>query len=432
MRTCIVGGGASGVTCAYYLLQKGYNGSDITIMESSDRTGGKINSFQIDGLYYEKGAEHILNYYVTVHELFDKFQIKAEDITEYHIVVNESFKKFFEFIEESAGFLIDLVKYYKLTAEYNNTFLNTASFENISDDINLQKSLYDYLVDNDLHGLIPFFDMMSMHMLSVNAKEVVFGIFLKVLPPQALHAFINYNIPILGPKISSPPSQFVPGGYDSLLKAMTIYLTSNNVQIKYNEKISEINTSNPDQPIIISNNVSYAFDKLILTSIWKDIDENLNAVYIDGLPIESILKSTNFFNPCMFKQHMRYSEPKYGDFFLIDAQTNYPCVAYNFYKNTNILSTLTVVNTNDIEQIRSNIITSLQKYFGKMTVAEEDDGYMCYLQPIASVEDIKNGYFKKVESYQGVNNVYYSNIYFTISYSGLVIQYAKELINKYF
>lgn len=67
-----------------------------------------------------------------------------------------------------------------------------------------------------------------------------------------------------------------------------------------------------------------------------------------------------------------------------------------------------------------------------MTVAEEDDGYMCYLQPIASVEDIKNGYFKKVELYQGVNNVYYSNIYFTVSYSGLVIQYAKELINKYF
>lgn len=432
MKICIVGAGASGITCAYYLLERGYNGCDITIMESLDRIGGKINSFQIDGLYYEKGAEHILNYYKTVYELFEKFEIKTEPVTEYHIIVNESFKKFFEFVEGSTGFPIDLFKYYKLTSQYHDTFLNNASFVNISHDVNLQKSLYDYLVDNNLHGLIPFFDMMALHLINVNAKEVAFGIFLKVFPPETLHAFINYNIPILGPKITASPSHFVPGGYDSLLKAMAVYLTSKNVQIKYNEKISEINTSNPDQPIIISNDVQYTFDKLILTSIWKNIDENLDAVYISGLPIENVLKSTKFHNPCMFKQHMRSSESKYGDFFLIDAQTNYPCLAYNFYKNTNIISTLTVVDTDDINKIRENIITSLEKYFGKMTVTEEDDGYLCYLQPIVSVEDIKNGYFEKMESYQGINNVYYSNIYFTISYSGLVVQYARELVNKYF
>lgn len=70
---------------------------------------------------------------------------------------------------------------------------------------------------------------------------------------------------------------------------MTTYLVSNNVQIKYNEQISEINTSNLNQPI-----VPYAFDRLIMTTTWKGIDENFNAVYIDGLPIENILKSTIF------------------------------------------------------------------------------------------------------------------------------------------
>lgn len=50
----IIGAGISGVTAAYQLAQKGYN--HITLLEKSDRVGGKCHSIEYKGKTYEMGT----------------------------------------------------------------------------------------------------------------------------------------------------------------------------------------------------------------------------------------------------------------------------------------------------------------------------------------------------------------------------------------
>ena len=55
----IVGGGISGLSAAYYALQKGIPGEQIHIYEGSSRAGGKISSELLQGRVVNKGAEFI-------------------------------------------------------------------------------------------------------------------------------------------------------------------------------------------------------------------------------------------------------------------------------------------------------------------------------------------------------------------------------------
>jgi len=420
MKIVIVGAGASGLCCAYYLVQKGHK--HIKIIESHDHVGGKINSFEIDDNIYEYGAIHLLNYYKTTYELLEKFGIPIKPVTDYHLVINESIKKLFEFIEGSINIIMDLDKYYEITKKYNE-FLTTANFKDVP--IDIRGSLHDYLTKNNLSSLIPFLEMMSMRLTSIPAKELSFAIFIKVFPPNMLREFINYNIPIIGKDIAKPPIHFIPEGYDSLMKKMADYLIKAGVKIKFGKTIKSINKNK-----VITHTKTYKFDRLIMTSLTRNFA--ITPEYIEGLPIADLLKGASIKNPCVFKQHVKCHDVKYGDFILIESAINQPYSVYNFYEGTKILGTLTNVDTTDREIIRANIVQYLKGKFGEIEIIEQDKGYFCFLQPIVSVKDIEEGFFDKLEAFQGKNNIYYSNIFFTTSYSGLVMQYAREMIATHF
>ena len=55
MSYAIIGGGISGLYCAYSLHKK-FGINDITIIEKDNRLGGRINSIYIDGTTLEMGA----------------------------------------------------------------------------------------------------------------------------------------------------------------------------------------------------------------------------------------------------------------------------------------------------------------------------------------------------------------------------------------
>jgi oxygen-dependent protoporphyrinogen oxidase len=59
-RIVIVGGGISGLTIAYLLLEK-QKDLDVTVLESDDRAGGKIWTDKVDGFLCEKGANGFLD-----------------------------------------------------------------------------------------------------------------------------------------------------------------------------------------------------------------------------------------------------------------------------------------------------------------------------------------------------------------------------------
>lgn len=101
----IVGGGLSGLSVAHYLCKQGFDPSLITIMESGDRLGGKIYSFDMsendEGI--EHGAGHILDYYTEVFNLLKEYGLedKLQHAPKPKLAV-EGAKSLFKFLLKSA------------------------------------------------------------------------------------------------------------------------------------------------------------------------------------------------------------------------------------------------------------------------------------------------------------------------------------------
>jgi uncharacterized protein with NAD-binding domain and iron-sulfur cluster len=70
-RICIVGAGAGGLSAAYYLKERGY--AKVTVLEASDRVGGKCYSVHFRGRSFDVGANYVTAAYSEVLRLARKF-----------------------------------------------------------------------------------------------------------------------------------------------------------------------------------------------------------------------------------------------------------------------------------------------------------------------------------------------------------------------
>jgi flavin-dependent amine oxidoreductase len=75
---CIVGGGAGGLSAAFYLRSAGY--TNVTVLEKADHIGGKCHSSVVDGVAYDMGALEVTPSYVRVLPLIEKYQLEMTNI----------------------------------------------------------------------------------------------------------------------------------------------------------------------------------------------------------------------------------------------------------------------------------------------------------------------------------------------------------------
>lgn len=78
MKVAIVGGGIAGLTTAYYLQTRGQGAIEYTLIESSERFGGKINSEQVDGFVVEGGPDSFMTQKPTIMELCRELQLDKD------------------------------------------------------------------------------------------------------------------------------------------------------------------------------------------------------------------------------------------------------------------------------------------------------------------------------------------------------------------
>jgi len=81
MEVVIVGGGISGLTSAYLLLNAGHK---VTILEASNRIGGRIHTERRDGWYADLGAMRFPQYHHVVQKAFKLFKIPTAVFTNYN------------------------------------------------------------------------------------------------------------------------------------------------------------------------------------------------------------------------------------------------------------------------------------------------------------------------------------------------------------
>jgi len=81
MEVVIVGGGISGLTSAYLLLNAGHK---VTILEASNRIGGRIHTERRDGWYADLGAMRFPQYHRVVQKALKLFKIPTAKFTNYN------------------------------------------------------------------------------------------------------------------------------------------------------------------------------------------------------------------------------------------------------------------------------------------------------------------------------------------------------------
>jgi len=75
MRIGIIGGGLTGLTCAYHIAEKGYN---VVLIEKEKEIGGLINSFLIGGNFLEKFYHYIKEDDREILDLIESLSLKSE------------------------------------------------------------------------------------------------------------------------------------------------------------------------------------------------------------------------------------------------------------------------------------------------------------------------------------------------------------------
>ncbi|MBI3631831.1 MAG: FAD-dependent oxidoreductase [Candidatus Vogelbacteria bacterium] len=72
-KIAIVGAGIAGLSCAYELKKAGFN---VTIFESEDTVGGRMQTIKKDGLIVDSGADFFVDRYDLLHSYADELGIK--------------------------------------------------------------------------------------------------------------------------------------------------------------------------------------------------------------------------------------------------------------------------------------------------------------------------------------------------------------------
>ena len=97
VNTVIIGGGISGLSTANFLSKKT---SDFLILESSNRVGGTINSYEVDGYILENGPNTVLDNNTAIQELLSDLSITEEliypdikKISNRYLLINDRLEK---------------------------------------------------------------------------------------------------------------------------------------------------------------------------------------------------------------------------------------------------------------------------------------------------------------------------------------------------
>lgn len=314
----------------------------------------------------------------------------------------------------------------------------TASFKGFASVPDLCMSLHDYLESHwELAPAKKFLDSMCSDNVLVDSKSTPLGVFVKVVPPETLHKFLSSSI-----FPSELPVWFLQGGYDQLTQAMAKSLIGRGVKVLFNTSVERVSVV-AGKPVIhrAEGFEPVMPDLAVMTTVWHAVDHTKeNVTFIEGLPVTSMLQAaqSQILNPCGLSFPVEAVSEKWGDFLPTDppefnkvtslykkneAGTTFQCLSH------------VVLGNSTWEEIEEEVFRDGEKLVNDITGRNDAKAlpqhkYYCAIQPVATPKLLASGFYDRLESYQGVNGFYYANMYFSFSFSGIMVQYAKEVTEQ--
>jgi oxygen-dependent protoporphyrinogen oxidase len=422
-KVCIIGGGVSGLSSAYYLKKKGY--TDVTVYEKEDRVGGQVYTSRIDNKEYDMSAFYFAFDSPLLMEINTNVYGNNNNLVNVPptIINNKTSSQ----IIKEIGYLNIFIELLMYTFTYLQYIWLSMSFTNLFSYTNyricdLYRIPLDKLISIEDYGnkfnpngfinkfLIPF----CGSFFTIKAtKNFPITYLLKILTPYR----------IVKSLITQSAGKRSTDGYQNLWiklgKTLNIKSSSNVTQVNLDEKYIIVNNEHVDYDALIVNIPLSEYINILTknTQFSNDIFSSL----------QNIDESIVLLNDCTFVCETKNLSTEYT---VNGLEDNLKSIFWytTLYANNVYIFLL------DMSTVEKDAVTSLfndvKKLGGEVTkilMAKE------FLMHIITGYTTQKGFYQEIEKIQGKRNIYLFNQVF--SGSPLIeccIEYAYHNINKYF
>jgi len=411
-KIAVIGGGLSGLSIAEGLQNKGYK--NVTLFEKEERIGGKLHSIWYKGKSYELGAIFGLPSYTNLRKLMKRLNIKVDGPKLSRTNYNADGQKIMPIPKEDLeGFLYELERLPKVLNLYKS--LENAYIENIEPPLMLPFSEWC-----DIHGF-KILKTIYTHYFTI------FGLGnLDEVPALYVLRIMNYNHLMSFMKI--PEFYTWNGGVSTLAK----HLGREIKDIRLGQKVIDISLSSRKSLWVQTQFERLEFDKVIITTpldqfshlhFWdKDMKKYLNSIkYQDfnvyAFVVENVPKGCG----CILEN---LSTSRQGHITIWDSRWDINqkegmviLYAYNPPSDS---------KTSPLDYIKDDLyrlgVENPRLYQAKRWKH-------C---PYVDTPTLQNGFYDKLESIQGENNIFLAGEIMSALSIENTIWYSKDLLDRFF
>ncbi len=430
-RIGIMGGGAAGLSAAYYLQQNGY--TNVTVLEKEERIGGKCHTVSIDGSPCDLGARFVTSCDLHVRELAKTLGHKFSDSPDaYHMSSpNKKVSDLSNYSFFQKG--MNLARGAKL---YSSLAFPSVGFSGVQEQNILSGTIDQFIKTQNLPLLADC--------IKIASEAYGYGPMAKQATPYAL----KLVLPELQSRLSSLSALFkraqidtLEEGYQGLLETMASSLcvkTGHAVtKILYEEKEDiqkEILVTTYDS--LAKTDQTFHFDKLIV-AVPPDHLQGLTELDSEEKDLFARIRYNDYhvtiFEPAKAIGHKTYINDINDKEPTVISQMNSKkslCTSYR-YGSLDSYALGKKPFSLSMDSIHSGLESALGKYFGTKTQAIKAHKQWDYF-PHVTDKDIQEGFFERMEELQGKKNTYYVGSTLAFEWVDAVLGYSKKLVNTHF
>ena len=456
-RICIIGGGPAGLSAGMYLEQKGYE--NYTILERSDRVGGKCWSPHYNGRRYEMGAIMGVPSYYAVKDVEDFCGITHDGPK-----LNRNYKnrdgKVIEPFEPKKNILKipRLLKMKKQIKQLGEILETKYKGYDVNGHRGVSEGRYDgyavtpgrekvEVVNENLKDLsMPFKDFCAKNGVELTQDvwigpytsfgygyfdEIPAAYVLKYLDFQTCMNFVKVNL------------WTWKDGTQYIWEQLNDHLKNH---ARLNSEISHIERVNGKVYVTVNGNTE-EYDKLIVTAPLYCGDGNLGATngfvdYADARDDEkeyfSKIDYERYTVQAVLTKPEDHPEISYYVFDnMVKERLGHLMVYYRRWKDQidQVITTYALRTHKDMKEVpyeecNKMVLEDLKTM--KNPASEVINKWSVYYFPHIYSEDYKNGWYEKVEAMQGKYDTYYAGEIMSFGDMDETAEYSRELVDRFF
>jgi protoporphyrinogen oxidase len=406
LRIGIVGAGPAGLMAAEALRDKGY--TNITVLERSERAGGKCSTVEYEGRSYELGAGIVADSSRVIRDLARKYDVPMETVdfsarVYLDIKTGQPIKKT---AEQMAQLMVEVCRYYFLAMRYRE--IAKPGFKNV--DKNLSVPFTVFAKQNKIEHLATEFANYFTGFGYGFMDEVPAAYVLKYYPWDIVFAYLKRSF-----------FKF-PGGIQGLWDAI-----AKSHHVKFGVNVAKITRG--EGIIVTTHENAFTFDKLIVAA---PLDESLR--YLDASEDErSLFRRIRHYDyrtyACLLKDFPKVTGYIPANQFC--SRIGEPVFWYQRYTDSNLYTFYCfgdwkMTDEEVVERIRAVV----EQQGGSLEKLEMVSRWKFF--PHINADYMRDGYFDKLESIQGRQDTYYVGELLNFSTVTHSASYSKDLVERFF